>query len=459
MYNLNMSGPGGNNLLIPQGEASSTPRTPEILNSLIAMTNPFDSYRSGNVPRLASSPPGGSDTLSSSSGSPSCASPPSVQHTCSQLIKEGLKLTIQTKRRQTERSSTSTSTNDDDSTKVARRDEVSRDSLGDDEDDFSAGDGLTPEDEERRRRRRERNKIAATKCRLKKRERTVNLVQESEILENQNHDLKSQIQELETQRRRLVDMLSVHRPSCTKPQHYNNIDNSQTFTNQPFHRVDSNYTRVPNAVTIETSTYRQVNISSYSSRPSSKSSVESSMAYRRMEISDSPYERPTNTVHVEPTYQRLEPVDRSSTYCQPVESQQILSEPTIPTYHNFDDNDIKDPSVMLISYSRSNNIENTPFLKMNDDHYTCQPNLINLDQSLTYIKPESSPATYQSPSSNFGRPISIDTNTPISPDYDNPPEGLDSPSIAPNTYQHFDNNSENTFTAGFPTDNVTVLGV
>jgi hypothetical protein len=36
---------------------------------------------------------------------------------------------------------------------------------------------LTAEDEERRRRRRERNKIAATKCRLKKRERTVNLVQ------------------------------------------------------------------------------------------------------------------------------------------------------------------------------------------------------------------------------------------------------------------------------------------
>jgi len=75
---------------------------------------------------------------------------------------------------------------------------------------------LTPEDEERRRRRRERNKIAATKCRLKKREKTVILVQESEILETQNHDLKSQIQELETQRRRLVDMLSLHGPTCLK---------------------------------------------------------------------------------------------------------------------------------------------------------------------------------------------------------------------------------------------------
>lgn len=75
---------------------------------------------------------------------------------------------------------------------------------------------LTPEDEERRRRRRERNKIAATKCRLKKREKTVNLVQESEILETQNIDLKTQIQELESQRRRLVDMLSMHGPACVK---------------------------------------------------------------------------------------------------------------------------------------------------------------------------------------------------------------------------------------------------
>lgn len=38
---------------------------------------------------------------------------------------------------------------------------------------------LTAEDEERRRKRRERNKIAATKCRLKKREKTTNLMQVS----------------------------------------------------------------------------------------------------------------------------------------------------------------------------------------------------------------------------------------------------------------------------------------
>lgn len=75
---------------------------------------------------------------------------------------------------------------------------------------------MTPEDEERRRRRRERNKIAATKCRLKKRERTANLVTESETLETQNIEFKSQIQELQNQRRQLLEVLTLHRPTCTK---------------------------------------------------------------------------------------------------------------------------------------------------------------------------------------------------------------------------------------------------
>lgn len=205
MYNLNVNVASsaacssGSNLLGVESSCT-TPKTPEILNSLIAMTNPFDGYTVRNVPRIASCPPGGSDTSSSSAGSPlgspNCNSPPSVQHTCSQLIKEGLKLTIQTKRRNTGRHLENPDLPRN--SKMSRRDE------------------LTAEDEERRRRRRERNKIAATKCRLKKRERTVNLVQESEILENQNQDLKSQIQELETQRRRLMDMLSTHKPTCMK---------------------------------------------------------------------------------------------------------------------------------------------------------------------------------------------------------------------------------------------------
>ncbi|XP_015587182.1 activating transcription factor 3 isoform X2 [Cephus cinctus] len=200
MYNLNVNvNPSSTAAagLLGVAAAEVTPRTPEIVNSLIAMTNPFEGY---------SNEKSRDRTDSMSSNEPS---PPSVQHTCSQLIKEGLKLTLQTKRRANGSS--------DESKKKSRKEDGSAD---DEEEDESSNNstrgGLTPEDEERRRRRRERNKIAATKCRLKKREKTVILVQESEILETQNHDLKSQIQELETQRRRLVDMLSLHSPTCLK---------------------------------------------------------------------------------------------------------------------------------------------------------------------------------------------------------------------------------------------------
>ncbi|XP_076172898.1 activating transcription factor 3 isoform X2 [Ptiloglossa arizonensis] len=182
MYNLNVNvnpSPAAAAGLLGVAAAEVTPRTPEIVNSLIAMTNPFEGYTNEKS----------RDRTDSTSS--------------------GLKLTLQTKRR--------ANGSGDDSKKRTKKEEGSAD---DEEEDEGSNNnnrgGLTPEDEERRRRRRERNKIAATKCRLKKREKTVILVQESEILETQNHDLKSQIQELETQRRRLVDMLSLHGPTCLK---------------------------------------------------------------------------------------------------------------------------------------------------------------------------------------------------------------------------------------------------
>lgn len=73
---------------------------------------------------------------------------------------------------------------------------------------------LTPEDEDRRKRRRERNKIAATKCRLKKRERTQNLVSEADILDTQNLDMKKQMQSLNIERQALTKMLQAHSSTC-----------------------------------------------------------------------------------------------------------------------------------------------------------------------------------------------------------------------------------------------------
>ncbi|XP_017765522.1 PREDICTED: activating transcription factor 3 isoform X2 [Eufriesea mexicana] len=182
MYNLNVNvnpSPTAAAGLLGVAAAEVTPRTPEIVNSLIAMTNPFEGYTNERS----------RDRTDSTSS--------------------GLKLTLQTKRR-------ANGTGDDTKKKTKKEDGSADDEEEEEASSNNSRGGLTQEDEERRRRRRERNKIAATKCRLKKREKTVTLVQESEILETQNHDLKTQIQELETQRRRLVDMLSLHGPTCLK---------------------------------------------------------------------------------------------------------------------------------------------------------------------------------------------------------------------------------------------------
>ncbi|XP_043251268.1 activating transcription factor 3 isoform X2 [Colletes gigas] len=213
MYNLNVNvnpSPMAAAGLLGVAAAEVTPRTPEIVNSLIAMTNPFEGYTNEKS----------RDRTDSTSS--------------------GLKLTLQTKRR--------ANGSGDDSKKRTKKEDGSAD---DEEEDEGSNNnnrgGLTPEDEERRRRRRERNKIAATKCRLKKREKTVILVQESEILETQNHDLKSQIQELETQRRRLVDMLSLHGPTCLKQ---GGPDNSYQQFAEPVHlpSYQENFVQPPPAL-------------------------------------------------------------------------------------------------------------------------------------------------------------------------------------------------------------------
>ncbi|KAJ8944372.1 hypothetical protein NQ318_017691 [Aromia moschata] len=124
---------------------------------------------------------------------------------------------------------------------------------------------LTPEDEERRRRRRERNKIAATKCRLKKRERTANLVHESESLETQNIELKNQLQELQNQKQSLVEMLSLHRPQC---QHnIGPIGRDHLYKLPPVSSVmeTHSYSRPCSAET----NFRNQHLEVYSSRPAS----------------------------------------------------------------------------------------------------------------------------------------------------------------------------------------------
>ncbi|XP_007431860.1 fos-related antigen 1 [Python bivittatus] len=73
---------------------------------------------------------------------------------------------------------------------------------------------LTPEEEERRRLRRERNKLAAAKCRNRRKELTDTLQAETDQLEAEQSGLRKEIAELQKQKERLELVLEAHRPVC-----------------------------------------------------------------------------------------------------------------------------------------------------------------------------------------------------------------------------------------------------
>ncbi|XP_017282750.1 proto-oncogene c-Fos [Kryptolebias marmoratus] len=73
------------------------------------------------------------------------------------------------------------------------------------------------EDEERRRIRRERNKIAAAKCRNRRRELIDTLQAETDSLEEEKSALQTEIDNLLKEKERLEQILASHKPSCTLP--------------------------------------------------------------------------------------------------------------------------------------------------------------------------------------------------------------------------------------------------
>ncbi|XP_041420148.1 fos-related antigen 2 isoform X2 [Xenopus laevis] len=73
---------------------------------------------------------------------------------------------------------------------------------------------LPPEEEEKRRIRRERNKLAAAKCRNRRRELTDKLQAETEKLEQEKSGLQKEIAELQKERDKLEFMLVAHSPAC-----------------------------------------------------------------------------------------------------------------------------------------------------------------------------------------------------------------------------------------------------
>ncbi|XP_062051793.1 fos-related antigen 1 [Lepus europaeus] len=76
---------------------------------------------------------------------------------------------------------------------------------------------ISPEEEERRRVRRERNKLAAAKCRNRRKELTDFLQAETDKLEDEKSALQREIEELQKQKERLELVLEAHRPICRIP--------------------------------------------------------------------------------------------------------------------------------------------------------------------------------------------------------------------------------------------------
>ncbi|KAM9832747.1 fos-related antigen 1a isoform 3-T3 [Syngnathus typhle] len=73
---------------------------------------------------------------------------------------------------------------------------------------------LSREEVERRRIRRERNKLAAAKCRNRRRELTDTLQNETDQLEDEKSRLQKEIAELQKQKEKLELVLEAHRPIC-----------------------------------------------------------------------------------------------------------------------------------------------------------------------------------------------------------------------------------------------------
>uniref|UniRef100_A0A3Q3XDJ5 Protein c-Fos n=1 Tax=Mola mola TaxID=94237 RepID=A0A3Q3XDJ5_MOLML len=78
-------------------------------------------------------------------------------------------------------------------------------------------DKPSKEEEERRRIRRERNKIAAAKCRNRRRELIDTLQAETDKLEDEKSALQAEIDDLLKEKEKLEQVLAFHGPSCNLP--------------------------------------------------------------------------------------------------------------------------------------------------------------------------------------------------------------------------------------------------
>ncbi|CAB1348566.1 unnamed protein product [Coregonus sp. 'balchen'] len=123
---------------------------------------------------------------------------------------------------------------------------------------------LTPEEQEKRRVRRERNKLAAAKCRNRRRELTDRLQGETDILEEEKSELEAEISELQKEKERLEFVLVAHQPSCKIPYQEQQASGSTQLQHQPLLPLQAPVSIV--GLTVEDTFYLPP---AYTSQPSS----------------------------------------------------------------------------------------------------------------------------------------------------------------------------------------------
>ncbi|KAL7872629.1 hypothetical protein SRHO_G00076120 [Serrasalmus rhombeus] len=128
---------------------------------------------------------------------------------------------------------------------------------------------LAPEEEEKRRLRRERNKMAAAKCRNRRRELTDTLQAETDLLEDEKSALQNDIANLLKEKERLEFILAAHRPICKIPAE---MDAAASFpdpsTPKPVSQIQNTVTSAASRLTDTTSMTTTTSSSSVFSAPS-----------------------------------------------------------------------------------------------------------------------------------------------------------------------------------------------
>lgn len=86
---------------------------------------------------------------------------------------------------------------------------------------------ISEEEKERQRVKREKNRIAAAKCRNRRREQLESLEKETEQLERENKNKRDILRLLQEEKENLTKALEDHEPKCTKTIAYEHKSNPQ----------------------------------------------------------------------------------------------------------------------------------------------------------------------------------------------------------------------------------------